>query len=51
MWAVGNGSRVSESVESSTSLAQTIPNAHGFEFIIALPPKPAPISAVHLKMI
>lgn len=29
-----------ESVESGTSLAQTIPNAHGFEFIIALPPKP-----------
>lgn len=38
MWAVRNGPRVQKL--SNPSLAQTIPNAHGFGFIIALPPKP-----------
>jgi len=42
-----------QSVDSSTSLAQTIPNAHGFEFIITLPAKPGTdqCGSFKLKMI
>lgn len=38
MWAVRNGSRVQKL--SNASLAQAIPNAHAFGFIITLPLKP-----------